>query len=117
MLRRLIGSEGERYAASYLRKNKYKIIETNFSSRFGEIDIIAKHKDTVVFIEVKKRKDDQYGGGAAAVTPAKQRKIILTAAEYMQRNSIQSAVRFDVIEIIDKTINHIVNAFGAGGFL
>lgn len=116
MYKRMIGTEGEQQAAAHLRKKKYKIIETNFSSRFGEIDIIAKEGNTLVFVEVKKRKDISFGGGAAAVTYSKQKKIILTATAYMQKNDIQSAVRFDVIEINNGNINHIENAFFADGF-
>lgn len=116
MYKRMIGSEGERQAAAHLRKRKYKIIETNYSSRFGEIDIIAKEGNTIVFVEVKKRKDISFGGGAAAVNYTKQKRIILTASSYMQQNNIQSAVRFDVIEINNGIINHIENAFFADGF-
>lgn len=116
MYKRMIGDDGEKQATIYLRKKKYNVITSNFSSHFGEIDIITKKDDTFIFVEVKTRNNTSFGGGASAVTPAKQKKIILTAAEYIQKNNIQSAIRFDVIEINNGVINHIENAFGADGF-
>ena len=108
---RTIGILGERQAEKFLKKLGYKIIDRNFSSRFGEIDLIAQDNNYLVFIEVKKRKNTSHGNGAEFVDVAKQRKIIKTANMYIQFNQIDSDIRFDVIEINNNTINHIKNAF------
>ena len=71
-----IGNFGEDEAIRYLIKNKYKIIERNYSCKLGEIDIIAKDKDVLVFIEVKTRTNDKYGSPSLAVNYYKKRKII-----------------------------------------
>ena len=70
--KRKIGSEGESKAIDYLKSKYYEIIETNFYSRYGEIDIIAKYNDTIVFIEVKYRKNNKYGVGSESVSAAGQ---------------------------------------------
>ena len=69
---RKIGNIGEDYAVKILKKNKYKIVERNFTIRGGEIDIIAKNGDYVIFVEVKTRSNENYGGGLEAVNSVKQ---------------------------------------------
>jgi len=108
---RLIGVFGERQAERYLKKLGYKIVDRNFSSRFGEIDLIAYDKNCVVFVEVKKRNKDSIAGGAEFVDKPKQSRIIKTAELYIQKNELDCDMRFDVIEINDNKINHIKNAF------
>ena len=93
-----LGKLGERYAANYLIKHKYKLVESNFQSRFGEIDIIVKNKSYLVFVEVK------------------QNKIIATAKLYLANNPTDLQPRFDVIEIYSsnnkiKSLKHLENAF------
>ena len=106
-----IGDIGERQACVYLRLHGYKIIKKNYRTRFGEIDIIAKKRDTLAFVEVKKRKNDLFGGGSAAVNTAKQKKIIKAAESFMLLLKKETACRFDVIEINGNRITHIKNAF------
>lgn len=108
---KLIGNDGEKQAEKYLKKQGYKIIDRNYFSRFGEIDIIALHKNCTVFVEVKKRKNELYDGGAAYVDVRKQKKIIKTAESYIQKKNLDGEMRFDVIEINHEEINHIKNAF------
>jgi putative endonuclease len=92
------GNFGEEVAAKHLKSRGYKILDRNYHTRFGEIDIIAKHGEYYVFAEVKLRRDDRYGGGAGAITPAKQSKIIKTAQIYLAENGLSdSPVRFDVV--------------------
>ena len=94
------GDKGEAIAARYLKKKGYRIIEMNYQTKLGEIDIIAKDKKTVVFVEVKTRKSWQFGNPKGAVTPAKQRKISMVALQYlktMDRRDISA--RFDVVAI------------------
>ena len=108
------GDFGERLAVKYLKGKGYKIIETNFRLRSGEIDIIAKDGDYIVFAEVKFRENNDYGEPCEAVGYRKQRKIINTAKAYIQKNEIYDfGFRFDGIEILnaDKSVRHIINAF------
>lgn len=108
---RILGLIGERQAEKFLKRHGFTILEKNYYSRFGEIDIIAKHNNTLVFIEVKKRKNVDFAGGAEYVDARKQKRIVATAQIYIQNNCVETDVRFDVIEINGTTINHIENAF------
>ena len=109
----LLGRWGEALAAEYLRKKKYRVTAVNYRSRFGEIDLVAEDKKTVVFVEVKLRKNDKYGRASEFVTISKQKKIVATARVWMSQNPTEKVLRFDVIEINDNEINHIKNAFFA----
>lgn len=116
-----IGAHGEKIAAKFLKKQGYKIVAKNFFSAHGEIDIIAKNKSTLVFVEVKTRKDcqdffDSYGLPSEAVTKKKQEHIIYTARLFLRKNPFDIETRFDVIEVYlgeNTKINHIENAFFA----
>ena len=106
------GDCGEIVAVNFLKKKKYKIIQTNYKNKLGEIDIIAEHKGIYVFVEVKKRSTKQYGRPVEAVDFRKRSKIKKVAEIYLMMNNANFVdVRFDVIEIIDDEINHIENAF------
>ncbi len=115
------GTLGERYAAEYLQEQGYTILETNFHTRFGEIDIIAQRGDILAFVEVKTRAATMLGSPEAAVTPTKQKKLIMTALCYLQAHPVDLQPRFDVIAITtaSKTafkvvdILHLTNAFEA----
>ena len=113
------GPAGEEEAAVFLQKRGYKILERNYRKRMGEIDIIARDKNTLCFIEVKTRSSDTLGSPAEAVTKQKQRQIIKLSLYYLKENNISDPqVRFDVVTI-DMTsasgsrINLIQNAFDA----
>ena len=115
---RQLGIYGELVAARYLKKKGYRILETNFHSRFGEIDIIAQIGQTIVFIEVKTRDSGTMTRPMEAVTPAKQRKIKSTALLYLSGNEREVDARFDVIEVLAVTsgdkkvrVHHIADAF------
>ena len=98
------GQEGEALAARHLKKNGYRIIEKNYRTKLGEIDIIAKDKDTLVFVEVKSRRSRQFGNPKAAVTPRKQRKISMVALHYLKStHRTNVSARFDVAAV---TITH-----------
>lgn len=97
-----IGDEHELLACHYLERQGLTIIEQNFHSRGGELDIIAQESNTLVFVEVKYRKNKNYGGAISAISPNKQEKIRRTAQYYMQQaalNEYNTACRFDVIAI------------------
>ena len=113
------GNFGEDAAVKYLKKNRYIILERNFNIRGGEIDIIAKKGDYVIFVEVKTRSTEDFGGGAEAVNYAKQQRMIKAAQTYLMRLGDVSA-RFDVVVInggmdgkkfVIEEIEHIENAF------
>ena len=119
----ILGKWGEVKAAEYLRKKKYTLIGVNYRTRFGEIDLIAENKDTVVFVEVKLRKNDSFGKAEQFVTKSKQQKINLSARVWLAKNRTDKIVRFDIIEVYapdgisdNYTINHIENAFYGSAF-
>lgn len=115
MNNKISGDLGESLAFDYLIKDKYKILETNFTTRIGEIDIIAQKEDIIVFVEVKARKNLKYGMPCEAVTPRKMRKIIKVAENYIvYKSKGNRQYRFDVIEVFLSQagkINHIEDAF------
>lgn len=111
-----VGQHGEDLAVKHLKRKGYKIIERNYRNRLGEIDIIAKHKGVLVFIEVKARKTERYGHAKLAVTKAKQRKISITALAYLKSQyKTQPRARFDVVTVQptegQPRIEVIANAF------
>jgi len=98
--RQLLGQAGENQAITFLKKNGYHILEKNYRSKLGEIDVIAKDSETIAFIEVKTRRSTYYGHPKEAITLDKQKKISMTALEYLKKHKlIHSKARFDVITI------------------
>src|SRR2546427_11918336 len=81
--RSVLGKEGERVAAQFLEARGYRILERNYRTRRGEIDLIAEDGRILVFVEVKVRLDDRFGGPAAAITRAKQARIARLAQQYL----------------------------------
>jgi len=110
------GKESESIAVRHLKMNGYKILEQNYRNKLGEIDIIAKDKDTLVFIEVKARKSGRFGNPKWAVTPKKQRKISMVALYYLKAlKQHKVKARFDVVSILsaekNPDIEIVKNAF------
>lgn len=110
------GKKGEEIAEEFLLAKGYQIVKRNFRFGKGEIDIIARDGDYLVFIEVKSRKNYDYGEPEYAITKSKQRQLKKIAEAYFYVNGIQEQLcRFDVITIIghkeNLIINHIENAF------
>ncbi|MDO5479237.1 MAG: YraN family protein [Clostridia bacterium] len=97
---RAIGNIGEDYAVKILKKNKYKIIERNFTVRGGEIDIIAKDGEYLVFTEVKLRRSADFGRPSEYVGLKKQENLRTAAMLYMKKTEYDGLCRFDVVEII-----------------
>ena len=95
----LSGAWGEALAAKYLIKKRYKVIATNFRSRFGEIDLIVSNRNYLVFVEVKLRKSDQFAPAREFVDYRKQDRIRTTAAIFLSEFPTELQPRFDVIEI------------------
>jgi len=107
-----IGKQNEEKAVTYLEKIGYKIVEQNFKLLpIGEIDIIAKDKKTIIFVEVKYRKNKNFGLPCEFVTKTKQKKIVKTALCYIKQNKIKADIRFDIVSICADDIEHIKNAF------
>ncbi|MGN0819383.1 MAG: YraN family protein [Christensenellaceae bacterium] len=111
--KKLFGKRGERLAVSYLKKQGYRIIETNYVTHYGEADIIAVYDDILCFIEVKSRTSDKFGKPCEAVDGRKQAKYRQIAEYYIYANRVTDTnVRFDVVEVYaDDEINHIKDAF------
>lgn len=114
--RKTLGARGEEIAVAYLIRQKYRIIETNFRCRCGEVDIIARDGKTLVFVEVKTRRTASYGLPQLAVTPFKQRQISKAALTYLSKNRLmEESARFDVVSVLlvdtSPTVDHIKNAF------
>ncbi|MEJ5227054.1 YraN family protein [Thermodesulfovibrio sp.] len=105
------GKEGENLAIKYLKGKGYEILGSNFRTPFGEIDIIAKEKNYIVIVEVKRRKSETFGEPLLAVDRRKQVKLKKLALFYLKLLEKEYPVRFDVIAIKDQKIEHIENAF------
>ena len=105
------GKFGENIAAKYLEENGYKIITRNFYCNVGEIDIIAKYKNEIIFVEVKTRSGEKYGLPSEAVNSAKIRHLYNTSKYFLKKQNKWNYIRFDVIEVLLKNgkfnVNHI----------
>lgn len=116
-LRQILGQKGEKRAAQYLKKKGYKVITANYRCQYGEIDLIARDTDILIFIEVKTRTSTDFGDPAAAVDYRKQQQISKVAHHYLVTHHKDDVdARFDVISILSpngkKTkIEHIIDAF------
>ncbi len=122
--KKALGSLGEHLAVKFLSGKGFEVLATNYRvGRMGEIDIIAREKEYICFIEVKTRTDTTYGAPSEAVDRRKQIKIIRLAAIYMSQNKLERySARFDVVEVLldhsngclkPKSINILRNAFQA----
>ncbi len=116
MDRKIIGAIGEQKVCKWYTDRKYRLLSTNFKSRFGEIDVIAKYKDTIIFIEVKTRSSNKFMNASDAVDYKKQERIKKTALLFLQSNNFTDEfIRFDVAEVYYNNnqfeINIIENAF------
>ncbi len=114
MKTRLLGASAERQALKFLRRQGLRHIASNFRSRFGEIDLIMRDGQTIVFVEVRYRQSSRYGGAAASVDYRKRQKLIRTALGWLQAHDPDAVSRFDVVAIgADQRIHWIPRAFTA----
>ena len=115
MQKNIFGKKGEKLACNFLKKKKFKIIKMNYKNKIGEIDIVAKQKNYIVFVEVKTRKNENFAQAREFVTRAKQERVIKAAMLWLQQNDVDLQPRFDVIEVVGEgfrqKITHIENAF------
>lgn len=110
------GAQAERAALAYLVQRGLSPAATNYRSRFGEIDLIMRDGETVVFVEVRLRTSARFGGAAASITEAKRRKIIATAQHYLAQCRPTPPCRFDVVLLgsgAPPKIEWLTNAFAA----
>ena len=115
-MKKTLGSDGEAFAAEFLRKKGYRIIAKNYKTSIGEIDIVAKDGDTLVFFEVKTRTSESFGYPFEAVNDHKRRKIKNVALLFLKKMKEEVPARFDVLSISiaengRKEITHIQDAF------
>jgi putative endonuclease len=112
-----LGSHGERIAASYLTGRGFQILDRNWRCREGELDIVARHGDALVFCEVKTRRGVGYGHPVEAVTPAKQRRLRVLAHRWLSAHDQHAPeLRFDVVGVLVRRsrpalVTHLPAAF------
>jgi putative endonuclease len=107
------GREGEALACRHLRAQGFRIVAHNWRCPFGELDLVARDGDTLVFVEVKCRSSPGYGGPEGALTLGKRRRLIAAAGAYLMREEPDLPVRFDVIAICGDSLAHYRDAFSA----
>ena len=119
MNRKALGALGEKRAAEFLKRKGYRILETNFRCREGELDIISRDKDCLVFVEVRTRSSTDFGTPEESVTRAKREKLVSVALAYLQTHrNLPESWRFDVVAVeVDRggqttRIEVIENALG-----
>jgi putative endonuclease len=99
--RQALGLEGETRACRALEARGYRVLARRYRTRAGEIDIVARHDGTLVFIEVKTRRDGRFGDPGEAVGWQKQHRVAAMAADYLARHRLaRVAVRFDVVSVV-----------------
>jgi putative endonuclease len=120
--RRTLGQRGEDAAARFLRRCGYRIVERGCRSRWGELDLVAVDRQTVVFVEVKTRTSATAGDPSEAVTPDKQRRLTRLAVGWLKRHRLlEQPARFDVVAVTwaegcrRPKVDHYLNAFDARG--
>lgn len=109
------GDDAEALAAAYLEAQGLSLLQRNYHCRFGEIDLVMKQNDTIVFVEVRMRSHTAFGGAAASITASKQQKLIRTAEHFLQQHG-NAACRFDamLMNALDSSqIEWIRDAFNA----
>lgn len=110
-----LGKKGEQLAVDFLIENDYEIVERNYRFDKAEVDIIAQIKDTLAIIEVKTRSTTDFGNPQDFVKPKQIQRLVKAVDEYVNVNSLDVEVRFDIIAIVkegkDFNIEHLKNAF------
>ena len=110
--KKVLGKKGERLVEKYLKEQGYKILKRNYSTPFGEADLVAQDKDEIVFIEVKTRTGEGYGAPREAVGKTKQQRYRQIAKCFWKENGEEPNARFDVAEVYaDGHIEYYKNAF------
>jgi putative endonuclease len=113
--RRAVGRRGEELAADYLRRHGFEIVATNWRTRVGEIDIVARERGTLVFVEVRSRTAPSRGTAEESVDGKKQRRLVRTAEQFLQEHAPHATARIDVVTVVfqpgrEPELRHIVGA-------
>ncbi|RZV52326.1 MAG: YraN family protein [Pseudomonadales bacterium] len=111
---KLRGQAAEHAACLFLQRQGLQLVCKNYRCRRGEIDLVMRDHELLVFVEVRMRNHSGYGGAAASVTRAKQRRLVCTAAEYLQAHKQQRACRFDVVEVVQLGAQHDADGHSNG---
>ena len=107
----LKGKQGEERAIQYLEQCGYTLLARNYRCGRSEIDLIARHEDTIIFIEVKFRTNAGFGWPEEMVSPAQQERIVRAAETYLLQHNFHNHIRFDIISILGNQIEHFQDAF------
>ena len=106
------GAQAEQRAAQYLQRHGLTLVQANYHCRFGEIDLILRDKETLVFAEVRQRSGNSFGGAAASIDAHKQKRLILTAQHYLATLSRIPPCRFDAVLLdAEENVEWVKNAF------
>ncbi len=108
-LRQAQGRSWEQAALLYLKRQGFTLVEENFRCKGGEIDLVMRDGDTLVFVEVRQRADTEHGGAAASITPAKIRRLVRAAQFYLLRFPMPPPCRFDVVAIDGARVEWLQN--------
>ena len=119
--KKLLGDAGEGAAAEMLRSRGYRIVARNHRCRRGEVDLIAEKGELLIFVEVRTRATKAFGGPEETVSPAKQRRVLAAARDFLARwRGPERGARFDVVAVVDAPggpkLQHFENAFDSGMF-
>ena len=100
---RELGDEAEHFATQYLVRHGLQLLEKNVNFRVGELDIVMQDKDSLVFVEVRRRKSNQFGGALESITAVKQKRLTKAALAYLQRKKLMDKVacRFDLVAVTE----------------
>ena len=110
-----LGQQAEDLACRFLRQRGYQIVERNWRSPFGELDIVARDGGTLAIIEVKARSAKTFGGAEAALTPHKRKRIVTASRAYLARTEADLPVRFDLVAVQGEEIVLYQDAFRLEG--
>jgi len=109
------GAEGEDLARAHLEQKGYKLRDSNFSTKWGELDLVMEDKNALVFVEVKSRRGSKYGQPEEAITRTKIQHMTQAAMFYIQRHNLHNKmIRFDVVTVEENGFQHFENAFDTG---
>ena len=113
-LAQTLGAEAEHDAARFLERHGLAIVARNYRTRFGEIDLVARDGETLVFVEVRLRSSERFGGGAESIGGHKRRRIVAAARQYLTRLRPEPPCRFDVVTLDRGAPEWLRGAFDAG---
>jgi len=103
------GRLAEELAQKLLESNRLKLIEKNYHCRYGEVDLIMRDNDTLVFVEVRYRKSERFGGALESIDQKKQSKLRITAEHYLQKHKSKLNARFDAVTLSSLTDSNKIN--------